>query len=506
MIIPENIVNSVAENNTDRVIFLVMSTLPDNDKAQIETYKYNDEKDFVFKGISQLEPGTKYYLQKLARENKTVDRIIIIASEESRKENEKYDNTSAIDVYKTRIKEFMTSGRSSQSFGRSDKNPDISESEFAGKKLYDSETFFEKNVHIIEESGMQRLWEASDAILGVRDHTELYIDMQGGNRNDIPLFNTILELMGDRNVNVAERVATINYDFRKQRQEIQTVDDLYDSYDLVTAYQIFKRYGWGNQLSEYFKGSEADSIAEAVQSIAEAIKLCDVEGFDDGLEALQKSIVAWKSDGNSSEKSEMDFLIDLIREDYGELLDDIKYKRKCLKYVHQIRWCLKKSFIQQALTIFESKMPKEFVWNAICYYCDTGDDKEDILGKFDIIFTEHLKAHENEGYKFSDINHFWIRDYYREPKGVRIIKKKYGGEDAKSLMQDFNKLCQDRNLINHAAEKQLKPGGFADRHKDALPNGRETFNINKLVEFLTEFETCAGKIDKLKKESVVDLA
>ena len=53
----------------------------------------------------------------------------------------------------------------------------------------------------------------------------------------------------------------------------------------------------------------------------------------------------------------------MIRDSYGdELLDNSKRKT-----INEIKWCIEKDFIQQALTLVESKMPKEIIEHNFLY-------------------------------------------------------------------------------------------------------------------------------------------
>ena len=84
----------------ENVLLLSMSTLPYN--RQMHHYQIKDGgRTYDFNGIVQLEAGTKFVLSKLAGENKKVDRIIIMASAETRDQQEKqYDNATAIEIIK----------------------------------------------------------------------------------------------------------------------------------------------------------------------------------------------------------------------------------------------------------------------------------------------------------------------------------------------------------------------------------------------------------------------
>ena len=506
MIFPDEVIKAVEASNTERVLFLAMSTLPG--LKSVITYESKELQGNIFKGISQLEAGSKYFFQKLAKENKAIDRVVVIATEATLKGNGAYSGKSAVEVYKLRLNEFLTEGTSKTCFDCEDKRPEILEEPFIGKKLYDSGSFEEKII-VIESDGVERLWDARQAILGDSGkRIDLYIDMQGGDRNSIPLFNTVIDLLKDKSVNVVERVAIPRFS-PNTINELETVNDMYRTYELVTAYQIFKRYGWGNPLKEYFRGHEEKPIVNAIEHISEAIKLCNVEGFDEGLENLYNSIKEWKSKEKAKANSEMDFVVDLIEEDFSELLEYVGSGKKRMKYVNQIRWCIKKNFIQQAVTIFESKMPREFVWNGISYYCDENDDKERIMAEFDRLFS---KASDSEKHKLIDINHYWIKDCHNTKFGT-LVKKHFEitfaaekeCKNASRLVKGYKEICEKRNAINHAAERSRSDDGFANRHWNEFKKTGK-FKVKELEKFLDSFENEANSIPDEIKDSVVDLA
>ena len=51
----------------------------------------------------------------------------------------------------------------------------------------------------------------------------------------------------------------------------------------------------------------------------------------------------------------------LITDSYGDRLLDNRNRR----VIDEIEWCIKKGFIQQALTLLESKMPAEIIKNGL---------------------------------------------------------------------------------------------------------------------------------------------
>ena len=101
-----------------------------------------------------------------------------------------------------------------------------------------------------------------------------------------------------------------------------------------------------------------------MQTIAEGIQLCDVKKFEIGLSSLSASLDMLKS--TTEAKSSLSYLAlfqSLIRESYGEKLLDNEHRRT----IDEIKWCIEKDFIQQALTLVESKMPTEIIRNNFLY-------------------------------------------------------------------------------------------------------------------------------------------
>lgn len=506
---PTEVSNAITRNNTGNVLLLAMSTLP-KEKA-VETYQYEeDSKNHTYKGVSQLEAGTKYYLQKLALKKEKIDKIVILSSKEAlNNKEEEYDNSSAVEVYKSRVISFIKH-EEVNCFGADDKNKCLEESLFVGRDLYsdDVESLF---TILSEQNRVELLLNAAQEIRNVSESINLYLDMQGGDRNAIPSISSVATLLSDLQVTIIERVS-VAFNKNNKVQPIRNVMDDYNSYDLVTAYQIFREYGSGDQLVDYFQNvndSNTKDVTKAIKEVSDAIRICNVSGFDEGLVNLKKSINNYKK--LRKESSELGYIISQIESDYGDLLEDSNEKiKKPLKYVKQIRWCLKKNYIQQAITIFESKMPTEFVWNAVCFYCDNEKEKEAVFRNFRKIFDWIKVNKKNEMYLMEDLNHFWIRNYYRYKSCLKKdIKCIYGVpyKEYEAYRNRYTKICKMRNIINHAAVK-ANPGGFRDKIMKTSKNKPYTLGDykSKISEFLDDFEKTVSAIPQEKKDKVIDLS
>ena len=487
----------IENTSSKNVLLIAMSTF--NPTLQENTYEYSEgDVSIEVKGISQLEPGTKCVIELLKKEHQHLDKIVVMNTNATKKEenvilsNQETTNISPFKFYKNRIKEFV------------------------GEK-YDID-FVDIN---IEDNQNQKVFflEVAEKIIQDSSSVNLYMDMQGGDRNTAFYMNSIAELLKNQNVTIKKRIAirftpkaVDAYQLIETKQDkpytIEEVSEKYQSYELLTAMKVFKEYGWGKELVAFFDNSknEADKkLVEVIKEASEAIQTCNVQKFDSSISKIKKFIKSINTNKDSVKISaHMQIILKEIEKDYGVLLqDDVR-----LRYVEQIRWCLRKGFVQQALSILEAKMPHEYVVSGLKYYCMTTDNKEEIIEKFKIIYNliKEDEDHKHELYKMQDINHFFIRD-------LDYTKKRYKEELEKEKIKfniyydylpkkpvninidKYQKLCQLRNKVAHvvtSVDKTKKPSFLNDVY------GRETISepdlITEITNYLDEFEKLTKNI------------
>lgn len=501
----------------ENVLLLSMSTLPYN--RQMHHYQIKDGgRTYDFNGIVQLEAGTKFVLSKLAGENKKVDRIIIMASAETRDQREKqYDNATAIEFYKDRIRDYIM-GNENHKLGLENK---IEETRFEKPEYYpDIDALFHV-IEIDEGTNQYRIsfWRTVKEIKGNSPdrHINLYMDMQGGDRNAITQMNAIVELLRNQNVTIRGRYAT-KFHPGNMVQRVAEVSESYRTYELMAAMQVFKNYGWGKELVQYFGNQESKrdkKLVEAIQTASDAIRLSNVGSFDQAVNNIQKLTEEFEnSDRTEGEKTQLDIVFEDIKEDYRPLLIDSRYK-----YIEQIRWCLRKGFLQQALTILEAKMPYEYVNNGLLYYCDQKDNVEKLIRSFEEIYRTVYQKSDNS-YKMKDLNYYFIK-YYKYDEKMSNIQMKYACQDMKDRidknLQRYYALCKKRNKANHAASSMSRnPNGFFCYMQRKYPQDqtwsegseRSLKNLEKEVaDFLNEFEKLADEVRTRNPDlKVIDLS
>lgn len=494
-------------NQVENVLLLAMSTLPRN--PAINTYcAEHEETSLHFKGISQLEAHTKYVISLLKENDEPLSRIVILSTCETREQTpDLWHGETAISFYEKRVREFCKRKESSftDDWGLEDKDTNLKEHVLA-KEVSEPE------ILIIESENEIWFWDAVKAIKGTSANCDihLYMDMQGGDRNAIFAVNSIIELLKNQNVTVCGRYAN---DFRPQKttHQIREVSGEYRTYDLITAMEVFKNYGWGGELKKYFNNVVKDSkefkLLKAIEKASKSISLCDVDDFDDAIRAIEELHGKFENiSSDSSKATQLDVVYQDIYQDYSSIFQ-AKYR-----YVEQIQWCLRKNFVQQALTIFEAKMPYEYIHSGMVYYFEEGEDKDEFLQKCKTIY---YKLEPRERYKMIDLNHYLVK--YRSENGSgkkNNIDWRYGcnkNEVIRSLNQ-YKKLCKQRNDTNHASSRQFQEGGFAaymrenDEGFKKMTDKATHQPANEIKQFLANWIQLADSVPKEIKDKAVDLS
>lgn len=479
----------------ENVMLIAMSTLPG--RPQFNTYKIQEgDKKWIFKGISQMEAHTKYVVWKLAASNMVLDRIVILESEKARTQQPAdWEGETATSFFRKRIFSFINESQFNP-FNIVDSLESLVETTpgTIGKPKKNDLVVLPEIVTIDLEDPVY-FWKAVNAILGKTESIssdkasdvkiDLYMDMQGGDRNTISQMNAIVELLSRQGVTVKGRYANDYIHNRKPPlHTIREASEEYRTYDLISAMDAFTRYGWGDSLDEFFHGrvrgnSKESKLIKAIKQASSAISKCNADGFDSAVRKIEKLKPEFK---RSEKVTQMDVVFEDIWEDYSPLFN-AKYR-----YVAQIRWCLDKKFLQQALTIFEAKMPHDFISSGLLYYLKKDASRQAqlyFLKTCERIYEETRINKSEHCYKMKDLNHYLIKDYCN---GYNKRSKKYYFKDTEhllhfgfaddrkdeiiALLDKYRKLCGLRNQMNHAMTGNHNENGFYKFMKTRHPNDR----------------------------------
>lgn len=357
------------------VVLLAMSTL--NDRG-VEEHKYgykyvegSEEKEKIILGRSQLEPITRMLDIKLAMEGESLDKAIILTTKETkndqnvtiryRRNRKKKKESRTLSTWMRRV-----CGDRKQTSEEVIVKKTISAVNYYKERVrrFNKNVIFEE-VDIDEKEPAQGIADAISKIIEENNKHEemrLWIDTQGGFRDISMVINAIISLLKEQGIKPAG-IYAIRFnpgaqDMSKKGGKItlnQIIDqtEKYRIFDFVSAMQEFMDYGKAGGLQKYLGGE--NEFAKIAAGIADAIQMCQPKGFEKGLKKLAEYLDSGQYQGNDTY---MDIFADYIRKDYGILLDEPENP------IEQIKWCVKKEFYQQAITIYIEQMPK--------YYYDKG--------------------------------------------------------------------------------------------------------------------------------------
>ena len=407
-------------NNEKNVLILSMSTLPRVDlkkgqKVRSTTYwaeipeaektdisENNQKQSFAFfRGISQLEAGTKYWMTRLAAAGRHLDRIIICTTPETLEDVEAYDDKSAVTVYKEGILGFIKDPQSEDTvlskivkqsphvtelrereaedvlsrtgwkyeddsiqsvldqFDTIDTNSidfyNLGNNSGRQKAIRDT-LFYTINKGDYSGDSMPEIRQMNQLYKQIRDvlsddqgtRINIYLDAQGGQRT---FFNLIFSLFSMQNRDIMEikGVSAIDFDPRKPIHLIRDVTEEFQTVDLVSAVKAFSLYGRGDLLTSYYKKAgqeENGGLIESIQTIADSISISNPSAFEDGIEQL-KGQLADEVTGSSSYY----YLEQELLDKYRLLLSEEN------SVLTTVKWCIDNKFYQQALSFIEDKMP-----------------------------------------------------------------------------------------------------------------------------------------------------
>ena len=183
----------------------------------------------------------------------------------------------------------------------------------------------------------------------------IFIDTQGGERNDSSVITQMI-LCGQNNG--LEIIDTYGTDFHREKafHAINTQTDKTDFATAMSGIKSFLHYGKASELAEYFSkhsnNQESIEITNLLIDIDNAVTLNDV----DSMTTLITKLYSYAQSNNSENPDlVMQLFWSKIKDAFSDLVKDNQ-----ADIIAIIHWCLERGFIQQAITLIESKIPRYY--------------------------------------------------------------------------------------------------------------------------------------------------
>ena len=264
-----------------------------------------------------------------------------------------------------------------------------------------------KNEVVTDEEAQQELGqnllEVAEIFKGIQNYMDnnkgdvikVHADMTGGMRHASMMMLSIMQLLKYNGAQICE----VLYSDQKKKRVYQA-NSIQRMFTLINGADEFSRFGSVNAILDYFEPNKKNlsvqltELLDAMQHFSNAIKLCSTNLILDDVKNLGKKIAAFQAMGGETlDERLFSQIITTIQKDYDVLL------KPEVNQIDIIKWCMKKEFWQQALTLCTEWLPEMLIDRKIAYT----DDKSVI------------EACEKEG---EGMSRNWKQDFIMTYKGI----------------------------------------------------------------------------------------
>ena len=369
-----------ADYDVKNVLLLTLSTLNAPVFDRKSTFDLSDlpgehPKEYYY----QLEPVPYKLMRQFDQENQgqRLDGIIMVCSTATRKDTKTGNVSTIIDPEANPADTFTTTVLEYFKYKTADYAQKLNAPYVLSFKEIDTALKAEETD--TDKRTMDTISLVHDVVEEIRKlnqhykNLNIHVDTHGGFRTTQEILNGVLSLLQmegvtikPANIHTVELSGNKNPDNGQATTFLASGGEIFNLMNFISGIHECINYGQVKSLS-LLNGECSEvgkNILNDMQTIAEGIQLCDVERFESGLESLSKSLPKLEELQNASKN---DRYLSLFR----SLIYD-NYTKELLTsgprdVISEILWCIKKGFIQQALTLIESKMPGEIIRNGLLY-------------------------------------------------------------------------------------------------------------------------------------------
>jgi len=302
----------------------------------------------------------------------------------------------------------------------------------------------------------------------------VHSDLTGGMRHAAILMMSVLHLLKYRGIKIGEAVYANYYRLDQSKNRIEDVSGIHQMFELVSSTDSFFNYGTLREIDAYFskvpyaeKSDELRRLLDALREFSDAVKVCRTGKFEPALNELYDSLEKFKAYGEkSAHEALFSQILGALEKDYRELLSKDRSR------IDIIRWCIRKGYLQQAMTLFNEWMPKDVVRFKL-YYPNPLYAKQ----------IYNICLNDNKGYK--KFENVFVDDFYSTVGRLKCIAlAKDAQSEAKSskffagfreLMRNEGKSEYPENIDNKKLERLISEIGKIDGIKQQIKRKKLTW-------------------------------
>lgn len=299
----------------------------------------------------------------------------------------------------------------------------------------------------------------------------LHADCTGGPRHAIMMLINIIRLLQYNDVEIGSLLYS-NWISSERAGKIESINDVYQFYNLIAGAEEFVNFGSVKDLQGYFQhrniSAELDDLLLAMGEFADEVKLCRRWRFVDAIDHLKEAIETFEGKWEHVEQR-----LDTVIESNDDVRLNDMLMFQLLPQIHKdysdllrehdplslIKWCLNQGLLQQALTLYTESIP-DFLFDRNNGFIAMTEDK-DRRAFLEKQYKEHGKEY-TKGFYF--LNRYGCGDKIVKKESekaiqsgldkqqkslyqlfVNLIKKHATGEQARSA---FKELDQSSEIVH----------------------------------------------------------
>lgn len=280
----------------------------------------------------------------------------------------------------------------------------------------------------------------------------IHVDLTGGPRHSVMLMMALIQIVKFTGAKIG--MVTYANILNNQYGLIEDTHELMNLFTLISGADKFVSFGDVSQIKDYFKDRENNSeslnkVLTAMENLSETIKVCgSYPSMTNTLDTLYKTIQEYEQfyEKNKPNLSEQEVffgkLLPTIRNEYQDIMP---IEGKNATPVEIIRWCVKRSFLQQATVFYTEWLPDYLINNKLVE-----------VKKWDI-----MQICQEKKLPWSTWQVYFFRNYYTKEK-----------EQKRSEV--FKELLKYRKITTKLPQENLIK--FANQYSEYVSQWRNKFS------------------------------
>ena len=332
---------------------------------QLNEITYHNPPFKDIKCIQTNEAAIMGLMEKLHEKGETLDKIVAFSTQRTQKEIEYIDTVTNTQVRNKQRDIFWQ---------------DILQKypQLQGKIEYinyDENCSADETVDYV----LKMVSKIKEQLEGLPAEWQINTDLTGGMRHTSVIMMSVLHLLKHNGYGIGEALYANYFREDKGKNRLEDVSVIHRMFELVSSTESCLKLANVTEIENYFsrlpkgeKGEKLKDLLIALNNFSDAVKVCRTGKFENTLHQLAESLRAFQEQENKSRHEQLFAqVLEALENEYSEITKSNPSK------LDIIEWCLKKEFLQQAMTLFNEWMPDEIVARRLI--CISDKYKEQVL-------------------------------------------------------------------------------------------------------------------------------